>query len=115
MKCTVFGVFKNIRYRILIIDDKQYIIDLGRSFWRFLFPFLFWVFPSPVYNVDDPDIVEKLKSPEVNQTEPGRYGGLGAGIGVLITILLKPLADYLALPDSPLINSVILGILVIFV
>ncbi|MGY0691193.1 DUF443 family protein [Virgibacillus sp. FSP13] len=115
MRCMVYGVFKNLRYRILIIDERQYIIDMGRSFWKFLFPFVFWMFPNPVYRVDDPNIVEKLKSPEVNQTETGRFSGLGAGIGIFITTLLKPVADYFALPDNPLINAVILSVLVIFV
>lgn len=29
MKCTVEGVYMNIRYRIIRIDDKSYILDLG--------------------------------------------------------------------------------------
>ncbi|MGY0691197.1 DUF443 family protein [Virgibacillus sp. FSP13] len=114
MNCKVQGAFKNLRYRILTIDGEQYIMDMGHSFWKIIFPFFFWMFPNRVYRVDDPNIVEKLKSPEVNHTEKGGFGGLEAGIGVLLATLLKPLADYFALPDAPLINAVILGFLVIF-
>ncbi|GGK09157.1 hypothetical protein GCM10007063_34520 [Lentibacillus kapialis] len=114
MNCKVQGVFKNLRYRILAIDGEVYILDMGCSFWKMIFPFFFWMSPNPVFRVEDPNIVEKLKSPERSQTKTGHSSILGAGIGVFITTLLKPLANYFALPDTPLINTMILVMVVIF-
>nr|WP_269409914.1 DUF443 family protein [Lentibacillus daqui] len=115
MNCKVQGAFKNLRYRILTIDGEGYILDTGSSFWKIVFPLFFWMFPNAVFKVDDPNITEKLKSPEVNQTKTGHSSILGAGVGIFLATLLKSLADYFALPDTPLINSVILGILVLIV
>ena len=44
--------YKNLRYRILVVNNETYILDLGHSIWKILFPFLFWVFRNPVYKVD---------------------------------------------------------------
>ncbi|MEN1967643.1 DUF443 family protein [Lentibacillus sp. N15] len=115
MNCKVQGAFKNIRYRILTIENEEYIMDMGRALWKILFPFFYWMFPSPVYKVKESNIVDKLKSPEVNQKDMGNSGPLSAGIGIFIAILLRPLGDALALPDNTLVNSVILSILVISV
>ncbi|MTW86059.1 DUF443 family protein [Virgibacillus dakarensis] len=114
MNCKVQGVFRNLRYRILTIDGEEYIMDMGHSFWKIIFPFFFWLLPNPVFKVNDPNIAEKLKSPEVNKVKTGYSSILGGGIGVLLATLLKPIADYFALPDTPLINAIILSILVVF-
>jgi len=115
MNCKVHGVFKNLRYRILIIDDEQYILDMGHSLWKLLFPFLFWMLPNPVFKVDDLNIVEKLKSSQVKQTKTGHSSVFGGAIGVFIATLLKPLQNYLAIPSTPLVNAVILMVVVVFV
>jgi len=83
MNCKVHGVFKNLRYRILIIDDEQYILDMGHSLWKLLFPFFFWMLPNPVFKVDDLNIVEKLKSPQVKQTKTGHSSVLGGLLAFL--------------------------------
>ncbi|MGY0691191.1 DUF443 family protein [Virgibacillus sp. FSP13] len=115
MNCKVQGVFKNLRYRILTIDGEQYIMDMGSSIWKIIFPFFFWMLPNRVYRVDDPNIVIGLKSPEVNQIKTGHSSVLGAGIGLILTTLLEPLSEYLAIPGTRLINSIILLIIVVFV
>src|SRR5699024_32993 len=114
MNCKVHGVYKNIRYRILVIDNQTYILDLGRSSWLILFPFFFWMFPNPVFKVEDQEIVEKLKTPEVKQANnTGGLGLLSGGIAVLIANLLRPLTDYFDIQSSPSVNSIIVIIAVI--
>ncbi|WP_269409911.1 DUF443 family protein [Lentibacillus daqui] len=115
MKCKVQGAYKNIRYRILTINGEDYIMDMGRSLWKIIFPFFYWMLPNPVYKVNEPNIVGKLKSPEVNQKDTGNSGPISAGIGIFIATMLRPLGDILALPDNTLVNSVILSLLVISV
>lgn len=46
----------NLRYRIITTDNKLYILDMGKSFWKILFPFLFWIFPSAIYKVNNVEI-----------------------------------------------------------
>ncbi|BAC13279.1 hypothetical conserved protein [Oceanobacillus iheyensis HTE831] len=62
MDCEIQHLDKNMRYRILIINGEQYILDMERSVWKIIFPILFWLIPSPVFKVEDQDIVEQLKT-----------------------------------------------------
>jgi uncharacterized membrane protein (TIGR01218 family) len=107
MNCKVHGVYKNLRYRILVIDDQTYILDLGSSIWKILFPFFYWLFPNPVFKVENQEIVKKLKSPEVHRTKTGGIGLLGGGIAVVIANLMRPLTDNFDIQSSAFINSII--------
>ncbi|BAC13292.1 hypothetical conserved protein [Oceanobacillus iheyensis HTE831] len=107
MDCKVNGVYKNLRYRILVINSHTYILDLGKSFWKIIFPFLIWILPNPLYKIENKEIVEKLKTPEVHQTNTGGQGLIGGGIAVLIANLLRPLTDYFNIQSSTMVNSVI--------
>lgn len=115
MKCKVQGVFKNLRYRVLTIDEEEYILDTGNSFWKILFPLLFWISPNSIFKVNDSRTAEKLKSPDVGETKTRNTGPLGAGVGILIAMLLKPLASILELPESIFINTIVLSVFVILV
>lgn len=93
MKTEVRNLVKNPRYRLLHIEDKSYIIDMGASVWRTIFPFLFWFFPSDIYKIDNEELVKQLKAPLTEKAEgPGAlaYGGLG----VLLPNLTGSLIDY---------------------
>ncbi|MEC5425186.1 DUF443 family protein [Virgibacillus sp. C22-A2] len=107
MNCEVQHLEKNIRYRILIINGEQSILDMERSIWKIVFPFLFWLLPSPVFKVNDPAIVEKLKEPKKEKMGSSMALSLG-GIAYAITILLAPLMDYFEIPSSPLVNTILL-------
>lgn len=73
----------------------------------------FWIFPNPVYKVEDQEIVEKIKTPEVKQVNTGGRGLIGGGIAVLIANLLRPLTDYFDIQSSPFVNSIIVMVVVI--
>lgn len=115
MECKVFGVYKNLRYRILVVNNETYILDLGHSIWKILFPFLFWVFRNPVYKVDQ-ETADKVKTPEINQKESESSGlmWIGSGIAVLLANLIRPFMNYFDIESSPIINSIIVTILIIF-
>ncbi|MEW9678045.1 DUF443 family protein [Lentibacillus sp. L22] len=51
MNCEVRDIPKILRYRMLTIDGEVYILDLWGSFWKIIFPFLFWILPNRVYKV----------------------------------------------------------------
>ncbi|BAC13291.1 hypothetical conserved protein [Oceanobacillus iheyensis HTE831] len=115
MKCNVQGVFKNLRYRIVEIDEEKYILDMGNSIWKIIFPFLHWVLPKPVYKIDNQVIVEKLKVPDGSQpkTISTGTGALGGLIGVVLASLIRPLANMFHIPSTPLINFIITIVVVI--
>lgn len=69
MKCIVHGVYMNLRYRIVTIDEKDYIVDLGDSIWKILFPFLYWILPNTAYKVNDYELIEKIKAPKVKRNQ----------------------------------------------
>src|SRR5690625_7669373 len=80
---------------------------MGRSFWKILFLFLFSIFSNTVFKVNDHEVVEKLKAPEVKQTKTGWDGLFAGGLAVLLANLLRPLADYFNVPSSSFVNSII--------
>ena len=118
MKCIVHGVYMNLRYRIVTIDEKDYIVDLGDSIWKILFPFLYWILPNTAYKVNDYELIEKIKAPKVKQKSTTREGLLAGLVGVLLASLLQPLVSFFDVEGTTLINSSIVFIaflLVIFV
>lgn len=75
MNGYVEGVYMNLRYRILKVDDKRYILDMGGiSLWRMFFPFFYWIFPIHAYKVNDDELLEKIRSPHVEEEKVGRLG-----------------------------------------
>ncbi|GLO65776.1 DUF443 family protein [Oceanobacillus kimchii] len=107
MNCEVQHLDKNMRYRILIINGEHYILDMERSFWKIIFPFLFWMLPSTVFKVDDPDIVKQLKT-EVKEKSAGSLAVSLGGIAYAIGILLAPIMGYFEIEISLLVNSILL-------
>lgn len=115
MKCKVQRVSKNLRYRILTIEGEDYILDMGRSFWKMVFPFFFWIFPNFVYKVNDADIAEQLKAPKVKQKVNYSAVLFGGGVSLLVANLLRPVEDFFNIPSSPYMNIMIVVIVVILV
>src|SRR5690625_163058 len=113
MNCEVQHLEKNIRYRILIINGEQYILDMERSFWKTIFPFFNWILPSTAFKVEDTSIVEQLKEP--NKEKIGGSWVSLAGIGYFLGVLLAPLMGYFEIPMSPLINAMLLVLVLILV
>lgn len=64
MKVHFENVFKNMRYKIFSVDGEHYILEIKPSFWKSLFPFLYWFFPFPVYKVEDEETIKRIKTPE---------------------------------------------------
>ena len=107
MNCEVQQLEDNIRYRILIINGEQYILDMERSFWKTIFPFFVWILPNMVFKIEDTSILEQLKEP--NKEKIGGRGIMSlAGIGYFLGILLAPLMGYFEIPMSALTNGLLL-------
>lgn len=110
MNGKVQGVYMNLRYRILTIDEQSYILDMGRPFWKILFPFFYWILPQTAYKVNDHELIEKIKTPEVKQKKSGGEGVLAGLIGVFLANLLQPLVNFFDVESSPVVNSIIVAV-----
>lgn len=115
MNCEVQRLEDNIRYRILIINEEQYVLDMEQSFWKIIFPFLFWMLPSTVYKVEDPIILERLKKPNKEKKAGSSWIVALAGLGYFIGIMLAPMMDYFEISMTPLMNTMLLMLTLILV
>ncbi|WP_040981882.1 DUF443 family protein [Oceanobacillus jeddahense] len=114
MNCEVQHLAENIRYRILIINGEHYILDMERSFLKIIFPFFFWLLPSPVFKVEDQAVMEKLnveKKEKVNSGQIIMWGGIAVVLGQFLT----PLMDYFEVQSSFFVNSILSIIALILV
>ena len=113
MKCEFIELLgDNIRYRILIINDERYILDMEGSILK-IFPFLNWMLTSTVFKVEDA-IIERLKTSSRKKVEGSWVMSL-AGIGYFLGIMLAPLMEYFEVTMTPIINAGIIGIAFILV
>ncbi len=110
MKSYIQGVYMNLRYRILTINGNEYVVDLGDSLLKAIFPFLYWVLPNTAYKVTDSELIEKIKAPKVKQKSTTRDGLLAGLVGVLLAGMLQPLVSYFNVEGSLPINSLIVFI-----
>lgn len=116
MDCDVEGAYMNLRYRILNIGEERYILDMGgSSFWRILFPFLYWLLPVNVYKVNDDELIDKIVSPYIQQKSGIGLGLLGGIIALGLGGLLYPLVNFLDVEITPVTSSIIISIIVLLV
>lgn len=114
MKSKIRNLVKNPRYRLLHIDDDDYIIDMGGPIWKTLFPYFFWILPNTVYKVGDKETVKRLKA-SLSEKEGGAAIATYAGIGVILTNLFGSAVHYFEISTPLWLNVTILLITIISV
>ena len=62
---------KNIRYKLVNVEDEYYILDQDRPIWLILFPFVYWFKSHWVYQINQPTY-EKLKQPDEKKGVNGK-------------------------------------------
>src|SRR5699024_10876510 len=112
MKVHVENVFKNMRYKIFSVDGDHYILEIKPSFWKILFPFLYWFFRLPVYKVEDAETMKRIKTPENWSMNKSGVAASPGGFGALIAIFLRGKIDNLVI-HIPLIAKIIIVIFTI--
>jgi len=89
---TIIGkvehMFKNVRYKLLQVDDTYYLVDMDRLVWSIAFPFIYWFIPHPVYQIDEATY-ESLKIPD--EQKRGRLWKIFTATGISV-----PLGRFLA-------------------
>ncbi|RKL67268.1 hypothetical protein CR203_12230 [Salipaludibacillus neizhouensis] len=113
MKCEVQRVMNNARFRVLKIESNTYILDMSQSIWKILFPFLTWIVPNTIYQVDEERTSEKLEI--FNKSKKGNNISilLTAGIGISLANMLRPMTSYFELESTPMYNAIFSGIIII--
>ena len=112
MKVHIQEVFRNMRYNFFEVDGVYYILEIKPSFWKYLFPFLYWFFPFPVYKIEDKKAIERIKIPDnMSMNKSSLVWSIG-GSSVLVSTLLRGKIDDLTLsmPLSIKIPTVIFTI-----
>jgi uncharacterized membrane protein (TIGR01218 family) len=105
---------KSVRYRIVNINGGTYFLDIGRSFWKLLFPFAFWLFPHTIFKVNDKKKLEEIQEQNVKGVTvfPSI---LGLGISLALSRVLVKISDYFIISTQLITNLIItLMTLVIF-
>src|SRR5699024_1940026 len=120
MHCRVKGIKRNFRYRILTINNEHYILDMGQSFWRFLFPVFSWIFPHTVYKVNKEESSEKLEAfsnPEEKskQKNTGELSFIVGALGVPLGSLLYSFLDTSLFSNSFYMNMIVVTIPCLFI
>src|SRR5699024_6216125 len=106
MMVNVENVFRNIRYTIFSMDGDENNLEMIPSFWKILFPFLYWFFLFTVYKVEDAETIERVKTPENWSMNNSGVAVSAGGFGALIAILLRGKIDDLVI-HMPLIAKII--------
>ena len=120
MKCKISVIKGNLRYRILTINNKNYILDMGKSFWSYLLPALSWVIPHTVYEVNDEKILKKIETssnPEekTKQKNVGELVLLIGAMGMPLGSVLYSLLDKSLFSNSFYINIIVVSIPYLFI
>ena len=89
---TLEHVFKNIRYKLLHVDDKYYIYDADRLMWSSVFPFIYWFIPHTVYQIDKATY-EKLQIPDEKKRSKSWLIVLVLGVSVPLGRVLASFTD----------------------
>ncbi|PAD38414.1 DUF443 family protein [Terribacillus sp. 7520-G] len=97
----------NNRYRILIYNDEFYVIDIGNSIWRNIFPFLFWLLRNPGYKIDRDVALQLTTHQKIDLSNSLKYGAIGSGIATTFSGFLLPLTDLATIKSSLYLNIII--------
>jgi len=89
---TLEHVFKNIRYKLLQVDDEYYIYDADRLLWSIAFPFMHWFNPHTVYQIDK-NTYEELKTPKEEKRSKTWLIVLILGVSVPLGRMLASFTD----------------------
>lgn len=107
LECEAEHVFKNIRYKIIRVNEDYYILDMDQSIWTIIFPFLFWFIPHTVYKIDRYTF-EELKMPLKYQGGRGGFILLGTGISLILVQFIQPLLNGIMFQTSMFVNVFII-------
>ena len=109
MDCEVnyTAMSMRIRYKILTIDDEDYIIDADRPLWVLFIPFAYWLIPHTVYKINDKDSLKQIKDPKVKQAKSSYINIFGVGITMLLAKILESITDYFDITTVPVVTFLI--------
>jgi len=114
MKVEMHNVFKNMRYKFFQTEDgAYYIVEIKPSFWKTLFPFIYWFSSFPVYKVEDKETIERIQTPESWSFDKAIAVLATGGIASLITTFTRGKEEMLTY-DLSLYLKIFLFILTIF-
>ncbi|MCR6105709.1 DUF443 family protein [Salipaludibacillus agaradhaerens] len=111
MTSEIKKVEKNIRYRMVEIGGESYLLDVTGSFWKVLFPFAFWLFPTHLFKVRDTAILEDIIVLRNEKNSNILFLSI-IGMALLGARFLDNVRDYFNMNTTFNMNIVILSLLI---
>lgn len=91
MEAKVSHIHKNLRYRIMTVNDKHYIFDLDRPYLVFFFPILNLIKTNTVYETKDMAQLKQLRTIDSRSNIGFGLTMFTGGLSVLLANLLEPI------------------------
>lgn len=89
-----------LRYRLLSMNNKEYLLDFNANKFVFIFPFLYLFTGVKAYEMT----YEDSKQIKYDYHKPGFWFNAASGMGVLLGVLIRPYMELLKIESSSAIN-----------
>lgn len=103
MDSKVEKIQKSLRYRLIIRNGEYYILDIERGVWAIFLPFLVWILPQKMYQVEKEKIENLDRTILKPQSEYSHIQWFSVGMALLLAPLVDPLFSAI-LPTPSWIN-----------
>ncbi|WP_280514948.1 DUF443 family protein [Macrococcoides canis] len=97
-----------LRYRLLNMNNKEYLLDFNANKFVFIFPFLYLFTGVKAYEMT----YEDSKQIEYDYHKPGFWFNAAPGMGVLLGVLIRPYIELLKIESSSAINIFLIIMLI---
>ncbi|UBH15629.1 DUF443 family protein [Macrococcus armenti] len=97
-----------LRYRLLNMNNKEYLLDFNANKFVFIFPFLYLFTGVKAYEMT----YEDSKQIEYDYRKPGFWFNAAPGMGVLLGVLIRPYIELLKIESSSAINIFLIMMLI---
>lgn len=103
------------RYKIISIDDENYIVDVDRPFWIIFFPLIYWLIPHTVYKINDQNTLTQIKEPSIKQTKVSYINIFAIVMTMILARLLENIEGYFDIQTSIVVRNLILLIFALLI
>ncbi|UBH08862.1 DUF443 family protein [Macrococcus armenti] len=97
-----------LRYRLLNMNNKEYLLDFNANKFVFIFPFLYLFTGVKAYEMT----YEDSKQIKYDYHKPGFWFNAAPGMGVLLGVLFRPYIELLKIESSSAINIFLIMMLI---
>ncbi|SCS66336.1 DUF443 family protein [Staphylococcus caeli] len=86
-------VDNNKRYKLITSENKYYILDLDSNKFSLILPFINYITPRKVMEIEYQTAKNLMESQDTNRETFGKYFWLISGTSIFFSVLLRPLVN----------------------